>query len=63
MTDAGPRYSTTMSHLAANGQPRRGGAGRFAQFPDLLEPDVDIYKAAAPPITLHILAGTLAAGS
>jgi cytochrome bd ubiquinol oxidase subunit II len=35
----------------------------FAQFPYLLEPDVDIYNAAAPSITLHILAGALAAGA
>jgi len=35
----------------------------FAQFPNLLEPDVDIYNAAAPPITLQILAGALAAGA
>jgi cytochrome bd ubiquinol oxidase subunit II len=35
----------------------------FAQFPYLLEPDVDIYNASAPPITLKILAGALAAGA
>jgi cytochrome d ubiquinol oxidase subunit II len=35
----------------------------FAQFPYLLEPDLDIYNAAAPPITLHILAGALTAGA
>jgi cytochrome bd ubiquinol oxidase subunit II len=35
----------------------------FAQFPYLLEPDLDIYNAAAPPITLQILAGALAAGA
>ncbi len=35
----------------------------FAQFPYLLEPDVDIFNAAAPPITLQILAGALAAGA
>ncbi len=35
----------------------------FAQFPYLVEPDVEIYNAAAPPITLHILAGVLAAGA
>ncbi len=35
----------------------------FAQFPYLLEPDLDIYNAAAPPVTLHILAGALTAGA
>jgi cytochrome d ubiquinol oxidase subunit II len=35
----------------------------FAQFPFLLEPDVDIYNSAAPPVTLKILAGALAAGA
>ncbi len=35
----------------------------FAQFPFLIEPDLDIYNAAAPPITLKILAGALAAGA
>lgn len=35
----------------------------FAQFPHLLEPDLDIFNAAAPPITLQILAGALVAGA
>jgi len=35
----------------------------FAQFPYLLEPDVDIYNAAAPQITLDVLAGALAMGA
>jgi cytochrome d ubiquinol oxidase subunit II len=35
----------------------------FAQFPYILEPDLDIYNAAAPPITLDILAGALTAGA
>ena len=35
----------------------------FAQFPFLLEPDVDIYSASAPPITLKILAGALGVGA
>ncbi len=35
----------------------------LAQFPYLLEPDVDIYNASAPPITLKILAVALAAGT
>jgi cytochrome d ubiquinol oxidase subunit II len=35
----------------------------FAQFPYLLEPDVDIFNASAPPITLKILAGALVAGA
>ena len=35
----------------------------FAQFPFLLEPDVDIYSAAAPAVTLKILAGALGTGA
>jgi cytochrome d ubiquinol oxidase subunit II len=35
----------------------------FAQFPYLLEPDVDIYNAAAPQITLDVLSGALAMGA
>jgi cytochrome d ubiquinol oxidase subunit II len=35
----------------------------FAQFPYLLEPDVDIYNASAPSITLKILTGALTAGA
>jgi cytochrome bd ubiquinol oxidase subunit II len=35
----------------------------FAQFPNLVEPNITIYNAAAPPITLHLLAGALAAGA
>lgn len=35
----------------------------FAQFPVLVEPDIDIYNASAPPITLRMLAGALAAGA
>jgi len=35
----------------------------FAQFPYLIEPDLDIYNAGAPPITLHLLAGALTAGA
>jgi cytochrome d ubiquinol oxidase subunit II len=35
----------------------------FAQFPYLLEPDVDIYNAAAPQITLDVLAAALAVGA
>jgi cytochrome bd ubiquinol oxidase subunit II len=34
-----------------------------AQFPFLIEPDVTIYNAAAPPITLQLLLGALLAGA
>jgi len=35
----------------------------FAQFPDMLEPDLDIYNAAAPAVTMQILAGAQTAGA
>jgi cytochrome d ubiquinol oxidase subunit II len=35
----------------------------LAQFPYLVEPDVSIESAAAPPITLQLLLGALAAGA
>jgi cytochrome d ubiquinol oxidase subunit II len=35
----------------------------FAQFPFLVEPEIDIYNASAPPITLRTLAGALALGT
>jgi len=35
----------------------------LAQFPYLVEPDVSIASAAAPPITLQLLLGALAAGA
>ena len=35
----------------------------FAQFPFLLEPDVDIFNASAPPVTLKILTVALAASA
>lgn len=34
----------------------------FAQYPYLIEPDLSIASAAAPPITLQLLLGALAAG-
>jgi cytochrome bd ubiquinol oxidase subunit II len=35
----------------------------FAQFPFLIEPDITIYNAAAPPVTLQLLLGALIAGA
>jgi cytochrome d ubiquinol oxidase subunit II len=35
----------------------------FAQFPNLVEPDITITSAAAPQITLELLLGALAAGA
>jgi cytochrome d ubiquinol oxidase subunit II len=35
----------------------------FAQYPNLVEPDVAIFSAAAPQITLQLLLGALAAGA
>lgn len=35
----------------------------LAQFPYLVEPDISIYSAAAPPITLQLLLGALLAGA
>jgi cytochrome d ubiquinol oxidase subunit II len=35
----------------------------FAQYPFLIEPDVTISSAAAPPITLQLLLGALAVGA
>jgi cytochrome bd ubiquinol oxidase subunit II len=35
----------------------------LAQFPYLIEPDVSVYSAAAPRITLRLLLGALAAGA
>ena len=35
----------------------------FAQFPHLIEPDLTISSAAAPPVTLELLLGALAAGA
>ncbi|HVC43632.1 MAG TPA: cytochrome d ubiquinol oxidase subunit II [Candidatus Binataceae bacterium] len=35
----------------------------LAQFPYLLPPDLTIYNSSAPPVTIHILAGALAAGA
>ena len=34
-----------------------------AQYPCLVEPDITISSAAAPPVTLRLLAGALAAGA
>ena len=34
-----------------------------AQFPRLIVPDVDVFQAAAPPITLKLLAIALAVGA
>lgn len=35
----------------------------FAQYPNLVEPDISIFSAAAPQITLQLLLGALAAGA
>ena len=35
----------------------------FAQFPHLVEPDITIFSAAAPPITLQLLFGALVLGA
>jgi cytochrome bd ubiquinol oxidase subunit II len=35
----------------------------FAQYPNLIEPDMSITSAAAPPITLELLLAALAAGA
>lgn len=35
----------------------------FAQFPHLVEPDITLWSAAAPRITLQLLLGALAAGA
>ena len=35
----------------------------FAQYPHLVEPDLTIFSAAAPPITLELLLAALAAGA
>lgn len=48
------------------GRPRHADSvgWAFAQFPFfLLEPDVDIFNASAPPVTLKILTVALAAGA
>ena len=34
-----------------------------AQYPFLIEPDISVYSAAAPPITLRLLLAALAAGA
>jgi cytochrome d ubiquinol oxidase subunit II len=35
----------------------------IAQFPNLVEPDLSVFNASAPPITIDILAVALAVGS
>ncbi len=53
-----------LAQICAAGQVSMILAGwAFAQYPFLIEPDMTIYSAAAPPITLQLLLGALAAGA
>jgi cytochrome bd ubiquinol oxidase subunit II len=39
------------------------GGWAWSQYPVLWPPDITVQSAAAPPVTLHLLLGTLAAGA